>query len=303
MTAPRSFAREALSGAKRRAINGVMRVLPVGLSVRLQYLRAHRRWPDLAAPKRFTEGLQWLKLHGGLERHGDWVDKVVAKERVAETLGRQWITPTLWHGPRLPPREERTWPTPYVIKANHGSGWMRHVVTEADKDWASIEYECARWMRLRWHPHLHERQYEAIAPQLLVEPRLCGQSDVLPRDYKVHVFGGRAAFMAVIVGRADDLRIGVMDRDWRLLPFRLSDFAGVDAAPERPPHADEMFEAAERLARPFPYARVDFYDLPEGPRFGEITLTPSSGLLAVTPDEWDERIGAMLALPSRARKG
>lgn len=302
MTAPRSFAREALAGVKRRVVNSGMRVLPDEGSVRLQYLRAHHRWPDLAAPRRFTEKLQWLKLHGGLEQYRDWVDKVVAKERAAEVLGAQWITPTLWHGPKLPPREARAWPTPFVIKANHGSGWIRHIVTDEDKDWLSIEYECARWMRLRWHPHLRERQYEGIAPQILVEPRLCGTSDVLPRDYKVHTFGGRAAFMAVIVGRGEDLRIGVMDRDWRMQPFTMSDFPQVQAPPERPPHATEMFDAAERLGQHFPYARIDFYDLPEGPRFGEVTLTPSSGLLAVTPDAWDERVGALLILPPRTGK-
>ena len=55
-------------------------------------------------------------------------------------------------------------------------------------------------------------------------------------------------------------------------------------------------DAAETLGRHFSFATIDFYDLPEGPKFGEITFTPSSGHKRFTPDEHDMRLGALLDL-------
>jgi hypothetical protein len=293
MAAPRSPLREALAGAKRRAINAVLGVLPADMNVSLQYLRAHHRWPDLANPARLTEKIQALKLRGRYEAHAEWVDKIIAKERVAAILGREWITPTLWSGAVLPPREERTWPTPYLIKANHGSGWYLHVDSDADKDWARIERVTASWLRQRWHPHLIERQYARIVPQLLVEPRL-GEGAVLPYDYKFWVFNGRAALVHVGMERLQGLKLATFDRDWNALPYTNNHLPRPEADPPKPPHFEVMRDAAERLAAPFPMARIDFYDLPDGPKFGEITLTPSSGMEHFTPDDWDARLGSML---------
>jgi hypothetical protein len=228
------------------------------------------------------------------------VDKIVAKQRVAALLGERWITPTLWHGRALPPRTQRTWPTPYLIKANHGSGWCRHVVTDADRDWPAIEKQCTAWLRLRWHPHLRERQYSRIAPQLLVEPRLGGTSEIIPYDYKFHVYNGVVRWCGVSIERLQGTKLASMDRDWKLLPFTIDDTPPSSFVPERPPHFEEMWEAAALLAKPFLYARVDFYDLPDGPRFGEITLTPGSGHLPTAPDEWDFKLGDMLELPITA---
>lgn len=297
MAATRSLAREALADVKRDAIAGAVRTLPDAWSLAIQYWRAHHRWPDLKAPKRFTEKIQWLKLHGDLADQWMWVDKVEAKKRVAALLGERWITPTLWHGTRLPPREERTWPTPYVIKANHGSGMYRHVRREADKDWAAIEKDCARWLRQTWRRELREHQYDAIPRQLLVEPRLGGDSDVLPYDYKFHVFGGRAEYIGVSMDRMSGLRVALVDRNWNAAPFATDSTNEEAPPPPRPPHFDEMLAGAELLGKAFPYARIDFYDLPDGPRFGEVTLTPSSGHKRFAPDEWDERVGALLVLP------
>lgn len=295
MTKPRTPFRNALAAAKRETIDAAMRALPTEASIGLQYYRVFRRFPDLRNPQRFTEKLQVLKLYGGLEAHSDWADKIIAKDRVAAILGDSWITPTLWHGKTLPPREERTWPTPYVIKANHGSGWCHHVVTDADKDWDAIEAMCAAWLRQKWHPHLHERQYQNIEPQILVEPRLGGTAAIIPYDYKFRVFHGRVEQVGVSTDRLQGTKIALFDRDWNRLPFAV-DYIPMETAPlEKPPHFDEMLRAAERLARPFPhFVRVDFYDLPEGPRFGEITLTPASGLRPYDPDAWDLRTGALL---------
>lgn len=295
MTGGGSRVRAMMGAWKRRALTVALGALPPPLSVQIQYLWAHRRWLDLRRPARFTEKIQLFKLDRSLEAHGEWVDKVRVKARVAAILGDEWIIPTLWHGPVLPPRPERTWPTPYLIKANHGSGLNVHVNSDADKDWARIEETFARWLRTAWLPYLREDQYLGYARQMLVEPRIGGPVSLV--DYKFWVFGGRVEYVQLEVDRLSALKMTVFDRDWRRQRFN---FGGRPQVPAegggRPEHFFEMRDAAERLGRHFPFARVDLYDLPDGPKFGEITLIPGSGHKPFTPDEYDVRLGALLDL-------
>ncbi len=294
------FNRAALADAKRRAITGILRLLPNEMSLQVQYLRAHHRFANLRHPRRFTEKLQVLKLRGGLERHSDWVDKVLAKERVAGLLGDDWIVPTLWHGAALPPRAERTWPTPYLIKANHASGWNIHVDSDADKDWPAIERTCAQWLLQRWHPHLLERQYAGIAPQLLVEPRI-GDSAASPPDYKFWVFAGRVENVTITVERSIGRKVAAFDRDWTRRSVTHAGLPQPTSDVPQPQHFLAMRDAAEALGQNFAYARIDFYDLPEGPKFGEVTLTPSSGFDRLEPEAYDLMLGALFDLDAAYR--
>ena len=60
-----------------------------------------------------------------------------------------------------------------------------------------------------------------------------------------------------------------------------------------------MLELAEKLAKPFPFVRVDFYEIGDRVLLGEMTFYPGGGLLAFDPVEWDYRLGDMFALPKK----
>src|SRR3546814_12269903 len=68
------------------------------------------------------------------------------------------------------PIRDRNWPKPFVIKANHGSGSNIFVTEKDTPDWPAIEKEASSWLRQRYRPHLHERHYDKIDRQLLIEP-------------------------------------------------------------------------------------------------------------------------------------
>jgi hypothetical protein len=53
-----------------------------------------------------------------------------------------------------------------------------------------------------------------------------------------------------------------------------------------------MIAAAEILAEDLPFVRVDFYELHDQPKFGEMTFYPASGFDYFDPPEWDVKIGA-----------
>ena len=57
-----------------------------------------------------------------------------------------------------------------------------------------------------------------------------------------------------------------------------------------------MISIAEKLAVPFPFVRVDFYDVDGHLYVGELTFYPGGGYNTYFK-EWDEKFGSYLELP------
>ena len=252
------------------------------LRVGLCYRWRHGRWPDLSHPRRFTEWVQWRKLHDRDPRFPALADKVAAKAFVAETLGAEWVTPTLWRGQALP--TEPVWPRPFVVKSRHGCNQTAFVHDEQG-DWAGLRRRARGWLRRGYGWWLDEWAYRRIERGLLVEPFL-GDARTSPLDYKLFVFGGRVEAVQVHLDREGRHRWIVFDRRWR----RVSG-ASVDADPPRPASLSAMIAAAEVLGAEFDFVRIDFYEVAGRPLFGEMTFYPGSGLYPLDPDGLDARWG------------
>lgn len=252
------------------------------LRVRLCYLWRHRRLPDLHRPTRFTELVQRRKLHDRDPRTPTLADKLLVKAVVAERLGPDWVTPTIWSGEALP--EHAPWPRPFVLKSRHGCRQV--VVVGPGDDWAAVRARAERWIRRPYGGWLDEWLYRRIARGFLVEPYI-GSGDALPVDYKLFPFGGRVEYVQVHLDRAGRHRWMVMDRKWR----RVSSPTW-EEDPPRPASLSLMVAGAEELARGFDFVRVDLYEVGGRPRFGELTFYPGSGLDRFDPVSLDEVMGA-----------
>lgn len=60
-----------------------------------------------------------------------------------------------------------------------------------------------------------------------------------------------------------------------------------------------MLEIAKTLARPFPFARVDLYNIDGKIYFSECIFYPDTGFEPFSPSEWDLKLGGMLQLPEK----
>lgn len=289
------FARVAYVGLKSRLIERAAQSLlrysaPAYLG--LKYRRRFGRWPSFRRPRAFTEQMLLYKLSTrGDERLPRLADKVLAKDYVARLVGDKYVIPTLWHGTKFPPLDERTWPTPFVIKSTHGSMQYLFVRKGEKPDWSKIETITGGWLsrpyelgrkEFEWH-------YEHITPQLLVEPML-GDGRTLPPDFKLAVFSGRAKLIQVDEGRDQHLSRWLMDRDWMPLPFNIKYPRG-PVEPERPTNLAEMIWVAETLARGFEFVRVDLYNIEGRIYFGEMTFFPGAGRTLFDPPEGDYAMG------------
>jgi hypothetical protein len=265
------------------------------LSIMLTYRRSLGRWPNLVRPRRYTERMQLAKLTWRDPLMTVLADKVLAKEYVARVLGPEWVTPTLFAGAALPPRAERDWPVPYVIKANHRSKANIFVRKPEDAEWNRIEPIVENWLSHSYGQRNGEWAYRDMKRQVLVEPFIGGDQP-MASDYQFWTFGGKVGFAFLAWDRVappGKPKVAMVDRDYLLLPFNASGRPSTVDLPPRPDCFEAMIGAAETLAAGFPSVRVDFYVVDGQPRFGEVTFYGGTGLLKFYPPEYDLIVGEM----------
>lgn len=209
-------------------------------------------------------------------------DKVAVKAVVADTLGAEWVIPTLWQGTALP--DSLDLPSSFVLKARHGSN-QNIFIRDANPDWASLQTRTAKWGKRPYGQWLDEWLYTHIPRGMLIEP-FVGTQNALPIDFKIFVFGGHAKFVQVHLDRQKCHRWIVFDRNWNRVSAPTT-----DADPVMPKSLTQMLDAAETLARGFDFVRCDFYEIDEQPLFGEMTFYPGSGLDKFNPVALDQEFG------------
>lgn len=70
----------------------------------------------------------------------------------------------------------------------------------------------------------------------------------------------------------------------------------------KPNGLETMLKAAAELSKPFPAARIDFYEVKDKVYFGEITLTPGAGNLYYINDKYQKIMGDLFVLPENKKE-
>lgn len=270
---------------------------PDRVAVEDSYFEAMGRRPDLAAPARYTEELQWQKLHDHNPLYHTLADKANVKPYVASLIGEEHIIPTLgvWDGV-----DGIAWddlPQKFVLKCTHDSG---STVVCRDKDSFDRESACRflqKCQRRNYWLRDREWAYRGIRPRIIAE-KYMGE-DI--RDYKFFCFDGVPKLMFVATDRSnpdEETKFDFFDMDWRHLDIR-NGHPNAAVPPSCPEHFAEMKTLAAVLSQGIPQVRVDFYEIDGRVYFGEYTFYHWSGLVPFEPDGADVMIGNMFKLPSR----
>jgi hypothetical protein len=274
----------------QRLYHDLLAATPAKIAIQIQYFRVHRGFVNFDLPVTFTEKIQARKIAVIDPRHVRLSDKIEVKSFVSERVGTEIVTPTLWSGTELPVIPSSQWGSQFVVKANHASGWNAIIGNVNLADWHKVVARARRWVNLPWDPFLHEHWYNVIDRKILVEPMIGSGAPL--NDYKFFVFDGKVAIVQVDTDRFTAHKRSFYDTDWVKQPigfkFPLDER---DVAPPR--HLDRMIEIAEALGDGFDFVRVDLYDLPDGPRFGEMTFSPESGFGRFSPSTVDAELGGL----------
>ena len=93
-----------------------------------------------------------------------------------------------------------------------------------------------------------------------------------------------------------DARRNVYDRDMNLLPCKVSRDTFPAGLVSKPRNYIEMRDIAEKLSHPFPFTRVDLYNVDGKIIFGEITFFHSGGLSVIEPEKWAFKLGQPISI-------
>jgi hypothetical protein len=199
----------------------------------------------------------------------------------------------LWRSrePRIPPRGAVP-PGHHFLKVNNGSGSnLRLQFPCAPRDEARLR----PWLRnaFGFPPSIAwgEWWYSTIEPAVFVEQAIGGPER--PDEWKFFVFNGVCRFLYHHQDRTTGTKKHTLyDREFNYLPVRIRDVE-IGEVVSPPLEYGLMLEAAEAIAGPLTFARIDLYRTSTGELFlGEITLCPNNTIYWFSDPGFDEAMGS-----------
>ena len=291
---------QRLQKLKFQAVSQLSVVAPETVS-KIRYKNVFGTELNLENPKTFNEKLMWLKLrkyanHPLVSQCSDkyavreYVEKCGLGHTLNDLLG-VWDKASDIDWERLPQR--------FAIKCNHGCGYNLICQDKAKFDVKKATEQLNIWMKEDFWKEYAEVHYKTIPKKIICEKYLEGKGNALPVDFKIYCFHGKPVYIGNFIERdlvTDEILRGYFDLDWNPSPV----FKG-EMRPElfeRPKTLETMLEYAEILAKPFPFVRVDFYEVDGKIYFGELTFTPTGCLATYYTDEAQLKLGELLDVKS-----
>lgn len=289
----------------RKAITGFIMVSPLWNSLddetylkRIYKLRFGKNL-DLDNPKTYSEKLQWIKLYDRRDEYIRIVDKIEAKDYVAQKIGSQYIIPTIaiWDNPNEIDFDNL--PDQFVLKCNHDSGGLVICTDKRSLNQKKVKKRLEAALNHDFYLVGREWPYKGIRRRILAEQFMMDSALGELRDYKFFTFNGEAKLLFIATDRNEKNKetcFDFFDMDFNHLDI-INGHRNADVIPQKPQCFDEMRYLAEKLSTGFPELRVDFYEVNGKVFFGEMTLFHWSGLVPYTPSSWDEKMGSWIQLP------
>lgn len=276
----------------------LLSLLPDKLFIQLKFFKNFHRLPNLKHPKTFNEKLQWLKLYDRNPYYTKLVDKYEVKKIVAELIGEQYIIPTLGVWDSAEDIDFEKLPDKFVLKATHDSGRVIICKDKSKLDIAKAREEMTYSLKRDFYALTREWPYKNVPRRIIAEAFIEDKSGDL-KDYKFFCFNGKVEFFKVDFDRFTGHKANYYDTNWNIQPFEEivcpSDKSKIH---EKPENFDKMIEFAEILAKGLPFSRIDFYNNEGNIYFGETTFFPNSGMGKFNPEEADNKLGALIKLPT-----
>lgn len=265
------------------------------LYTKIQFWWKQGRFPNLKDPQTFNEKLQWLKLQEPTALQVQCADKYAVRDYVADKLGKEYLVPMLGIYRSAEEIDFDALPDRFVLKATHGSGWNLICRDKSKLDISAARAKAAKWLRSNFYRVGRERVYKNISPGVIAEEFLEGPDGMSPPDYKIFCFHGEPQVVEVDSDRHTKHLRTFFGTEWNKLPVKL-DYPLHPTAPARPKTLKSMLEAARTLSQPFPFVRVDLYEVQDEKFFGELTFVPAKATKVFEPAGYDLQLGTLLKL-------
>lgn len=260
---------------------------------------------DLHNPQSFDEKLWWLKIHNRDPLMTKCSDKYLVREYVKKCGFEDILIPQYEVLDRVEQLDLSKYHEEVVVKCNHNSGghlFYDPANPPTDKELKNKERVLNYILHHNAYILSHEWNYKNIPPKLVVEKVIRDKNGNLPVDYKFHCFSGEPKLMFLDVGVMNsdgtynhNYPRNVYDMEFNLQP--ITEYRkNTDEYVPRPNNWEYMVEIARKLSEPFPYVRVDLYNVDGKVYFGELTFYYGGGVSIIEPKKWRYVLGEWINL-------
>ncbi|HPI98516.1 MAG TPA: ATP-grasp fold amidoligase family protein [Synergistales bacterium] len=253
---------------------------------------------DLKDPRSFNEKLFWRKVYDRNPLFPVVSDKIRVRDFIRQQIGKEkaeeFLIPLLHVTDEPGDIPFDNLPEEFVIKANHGSGWLMISDNMSRLSRKDIIKTSRAWLKRSFRRNQLEWAYSAIKPMILVEKLLKDQGQI-PMDFKFFVFHGEVKMINVHHGRFSDHRMSYYDPQMHRIRHH-SRWKKEGPPVSKPENFNEMVWLAETLGSAFDFVRVDMYNITGKIFIGELTIYPSSGTHPYDR-EFDYELGSYWTLP------
>ena len=280
-------------------------LVPYRATLGLSYYISTGKQLDFVNPKGFDQKIQWLKAY----YHNPLIAVCSDKYSVRNYLRMCGLGEILNDIYQVVDEPEQLdfleLPNQFVIKMTNGCGKNIIVRNKASLQYESTSQRLHRYTHSRTGSYTGEEQYSLIEPRIIVEKYL-GSEDKLPTDYKVFCFNGTPYCVCAQKDRNIETcanpRMHFFDLEWKPLGIARENVSSSPDLFNKPMCLNDMIKVAEALSKPFPFVRVDLYEINGKVVFGEMTFTPTGGYTAkIYTDEANIELGSKLLLPVKEK--
>ena len=254
---------------------------------------------NITNPQTLNEKLQWLNLNYHDPLIQACADKILVRDFIAKTIGAEFLVPILGVYDSADEIDFDSLPDKFVLKVNWGSG--QNIICTSKRDFNVVEAKkkLRSWMKptANHYYDFFEWCYKDIKPRILAEKYIESEGD-LP-DYKFFCYNGKPLNMFIAQNRNKGdafLTFTFFSDTFERLPIK-QHYKTCDESIVKPQQWENMLQIAQKLSKPFPFVRVDFYIDNGNLKVGELTFCHYAGMIPFEPVEWDYRLGELLELP------
>lgn len=274
-----------------------LKFIPDLWMIRLQYWIQLNRHVNLKNPQRYTEKLQWYKLHYRNPLMKQCADKYGVRDYIKFRGLGDILKENYGVYDSFKDIDFEKLPNKFVLKTTNGSGTNIFCEDKEHFDFKKAEKLLSNWLKRDYYALGREWAYKGIKPRIIAEEYLEDREGAYSgiNDYKFVCFNGEPYYIAFDVDRFKDHKSNVYDVNWNFIDASVTYPNMGDVAP-KPEGLDELVRVAKILSRDFPNVRVDLYWVNGKVYFGELTFYSGSGYLEFEPDDFDYEVGSHMCL-------
>jgi len=276
---------------------GIGKYIPDQPYLKMRFHADMGRKLNLNAPQTFNEKLQWLKLYDRKPEYTMMVDKYAVKKYVADTIGEEYVIPTLGVWEHFDEIDFDSLPNQFVLKCTHDSGGLVICRDKSTLDLKDAQNKITKSLNRNYYYVGREWPYKNVKPRVIAEKYIEDSVTGDLRDYKVLCFSGEPKLIELHKERFSNHTQDFYDTDWNRQTITQCGEPLSDKVEKKPEALEKMLALSRMLAKDIPHVRVDWYLNEEKLFLGELTFYDASGFDPFDNEEDDLMIGSWISLP------